>query len=93
VERAITINGGVIRDAISGEVDETTGDPIVRERMAVVFAKDCARRKLLAVLLPGVDAEGRAELEAYIQSWPDRHVRMAAMEVLEASPVLSELVL
>lgn len=84
-ERVISIEGDRLRDVIDGgEVEEMAGDAIVAERVARVLRRDCARRKMLARLLPALDTRAASILAADIDSWPDARMRSAAWEVLNA---------
>jgi hypothetical protein len=80
--RIITIDNGVIREAIGREVEEMPGDPIVKERLRALVERDCARRKLVAVLLPALDADGRQAVAELVEGWPDARTVAAGREVL-----------
>jgi hypothetical protein len=85
MERVITISAEALRDVAAGEVEEMEGDSIVRERVARVLTRDCARRKLLALLLPALDTAAASELAVAIDSWEDPRIRKAAWEVVNAA--------
>ncbi len=83
--RAITIEDGAIWEVLAGEVVEMPGDPILKERLRALVERDCARRKLLAVLLPALDADGRRLLGELVEGWPDARTVAAGREVLAAA--------
>jgi hypothetical protein len=84
LERVFTISEGAIRDVLGGEVEEMKGDGIARYRFAVLLARDCARRKLMAVLLPAVtDEQARDLLRTLVTSWEDDATRKAGHEILD----------
>lgn len=83
MDRIITITDGAIRDALGGEVEEMRGDAIAKERMVRLLSRDCARRKLVAVLLPACDEPARERLRALVTSWDDEDARAAGHEVLD----------
>jgi hypothetical protein len=86
MERVITITPESVRDVVAEDnAVEMEGDSIVRERVARVLTRDCARRKLLALLLPALDGEARMVLRGAVELWEDERLRMAALEVLEGS--------
>lgn len=80
--RLILITGESITDVVGREVEAMEGDPILRERMRTLLARDCARRKLCAILLPALDAEGRAILASVIGNWSESPVTEAAREIV-----------
>jgi hypothetical protein len=77
----ITEDGGLL-DAIGSEVDLMPGDPVLRDRITRLAARDCARRKLLWMVLPIVSAEGRSDVRRHVDAWTDRCAREAAHEIL-----------
>lgn len=85
MQRTIIITGDAIKDAIESEIEEMPGDSIVRDRVEDLLARDCARRKLMSVLIAAVDGGGRQELEKYVESWPDGPTKRAGYAVLEES--------
>lgn len=83
MDRIITISDGAIRDVLAGDVEEMRGDGLVRHRVGVILARDCARRKLVGLLLAAVDEDGRERLRALVTSWEDDEARAAGHEVLD----------
>lgn len=59
------------------------GDPVFAERLRRLAARDCARRQLLGVMLPSLDAVGRQLVREEIAKWPYRESREAAYELLK----------
>lgn len=84
MERVLTISEGSIRDVLGGEVEEMRGDPVLRRRVAILLARDCARRKLLAILLPALTDDARSVLLARVDGWNDAEAAAAAREILDA---------
>jgi hypothetical protein len=81
----ITADGGLM-DAIDGDgaapIEMMPGDSIIRDRVQRVLARDCARRRLLWLLLPAVNAEGRLKVIETIDGWKDPQVVEAGREIL-----------
>jgi len=84
MERVLRITEDSIRDVLAGDVEEMRGDPILRRRVAILLARDCARRKLLAILLPALDGAAVGILRAEVDRWDDAEAAAAAREVLDA---------
>lgn len=82
-ERVLTITADAIADVLGGDVQEMRGDPIVRERVKLLLARDCARRKFMAVLLPALDPMGRQLLREEAEAWEDAEARQAGLEILD----------
>lgn len=84
MERVIRITPEALSDALAGDVQEMEGDGIVAERVARVLRRDCARRMLLARLLPAIDPDAVTLLFGEVDGWEDPRMRAAAYEVLNA---------
>jgi hypothetical protein len=80
--RTFTITGGAVREVLDGEVVEMPGDPILKERLRLLVERDCARRKLCAVLLPALDLDGRRAVAEMVAGWEDARTVAAGREVL-----------
>jgi hypothetical protein len=88
---SITDDGGLL-DGIGSEVDMMPGDPVLRERITRLAGRDCARRKLLWMILPLISAEGRIAVRREIATWTDKRAREAGQEILSLAgwPTLEE---
>jgi hypothetical protein len=74
-----------LKREMAAPIEMMPGDPLLRERMQRLIARDCARRRLLWRLLPAINVEGRQVILQEIADWKDPDVAAAAHEILHLS--------